>query len=80
MAVPSRQKYVSLNQKKWGQSITVSCYSLYWWKYRNLNKIAPKWKLNYLKLPNMKLIIQLGSRPLQDSNCLNDSVMMVSTV
>ena len=27
----------------------------------------------------MKLIIQLGSRPLQDSNCLNNSFMMVST-
>ena len=30
-------------RKKWGQSITVPGYSLYWWKYRNLNKIAPKW-------------------------------------
>ena len=31
-------------------------------------------------MPNMKLIIQLGSKPLQDLNCLNNSFMMVSTV
>ena len=29
-------------RQKWGQSRTESCYSLYWWNYRNVTKSVPK--------------------------------------
>ena len=37
-------------------------------------------ELNLFETAKHEIIIKLGSKPLQDANCLNNSFMMVSTV
>ena len=41
---------------------------------------APNWNANYFKLQNMKINIQFRRGPINDSNCHNNSYMMVGMV
>ena len=78
MLLAARQSKVNLKDKQiWGESTTVSGYSLKWWKYRNETESAPNSNENYLKLSILTSILQLGRVPLNHSNCLNNSYMMV---
>ena len=48
-------------------------------KYMNETETAPNRNDNYFKWPQFKQLIQLGSGPLNDSNCLNNVYIMVDS-
>ena len=80
MAQSSKQKHVSLKQKKIGTEHNYIILSIVVVELYECNKSPPEWIANYFKLQNMKYIIQFGSRPRHCySNYLNNFFIMVST-